>query len=110
MNGRKMLVGGMLVLALLGLEGHVNQVEARSRVYVGADLGGLVLGFGGYPRYVHHRPPPYVYGYDRYVPVGPPPYPPRGWYRYNPPPPVYYHDHRRPHHRHHHDRGYRGRW
>lgn len=83
---------GLLVLVLIALTGQADWAEARDRVYIGADLGGLVVALNtGGPR-AHYLPAPYYP-------------PPRAWHRYDHsyPPPVVY---GRPYHRAH--RGYWG--
>ncbi|MBV5318192.1 MAG: hypothetical protein JZU50_10335 [Desulfobulbaceae bacterium] len=106
MKNRTMIPWGLLLLVLITLAGQPQKAQARDNVYIGADLGGLVMAFNTYPRY-EYRPPPCP--------------PPRGWYprdRYYPPPVVYGRPHYRSHRadwndypRHRRDRHWRGdRW
>ncbi len=108
MKNRTRVPWSVLLLVLIAVMGQSKQVQARDNVYIGADLGGLVMTVDTYPRY----------GY------GPPPCPPpRDWYprgRYYPPPVVYERPRYRAHndywddyprHRRHHHRYWRGdRW
>lgn len=90
MKNRTRVPWGLLLLVLIALAGQADRVEARDNVYIGADLGGLVMAFNTGSRY-HYSPAPYP--------------PPRAWYHhdrvYAPPPVVY----GRPYHRTH-----RGFW
>ncbi len=109
MKNRIVVPWSLLLLVLVAVLGQSQKAQARDSVYIGADLGGLVMAFNTSPRY----------GY------GPPPCPPpRGWYprgRYYPPPVVYerpryrdhgaYRDDYPRHRRHDHHRYWRGdRW
>jgi len=91
MKNRTRVPWGLLLLVLIALAGQADRAEARDSVYIGADLGGLVMAFNTGPR-THYLPPaPYP--------------PPRAWHHhghYYPPPVVY----GRPYYRAH--RGYWG--
>ncbi len=102
MKNRIVVLGSILLLVMIAMAAQPQKAQARDNVYVGVDLGGLVMGFNTYP---HHE----------YIP---PPYPARVYYpryrHYPPPPPqpvyydAYYGDRPRPHHhRHPHWRGER---
>ncbi len=88
MKNRTMALWSILLLVLIAMAVQPQKAEARDNIYLGVDLGGLVMGFNTYP-------------YREYVPVS---YPPeRVWYpahyrHYPPPRPVYYEAYERRHH------------
>jgi len=100
MKNTMLVVAGLLLCALMASQ--PKPAAADSRVYVGADFGGVVAAYDDGPRYVHHRPPPQYYSWDRWRPAPPRHYRAREWRHYLPP--AYSHEYRRPHHwRHHRD-------
>ena len=103
MNRKSLIFAGALLLVLAMLAGHPDQSQARDRIFVGADLGGVSVHFDNYPRRVWGPPPPPPP--PRFWGWGPPPPPPPssywGWRHYPPPPPP---PPRRWHRHHHHYR------